>query len=179
METTNEATLELAPSVVELEPDEIASLKQLAATVTANPSSAADVYCRQAQRAGRSMPHRLQDLLWTFKNNGTAAGCMLFRGFPVVDAVRAERDPSSVRGHLRPKKTAQDLPDTPPGNTLHLGELTELATVQAILNQARSFGVLSSSYNYVCRVQTFGEMLAYEAEGYGKLFQDSALTQGC
>jgi L-asparagine oxygenase len=43
---------------------------------------------------------------------------------------------------------------TPIGNTFHIGEKTELAKVQSII------------------VSTIGEMIAYEAEGGGRLFQD-------
>jgi L-asparagine oxygenase len=45
-------------------------------------------------------------------------------------------------------------PPTPPDNRSHLGEGTTLARVQAIVNHA-------------C-----GEMVAYQAEGYGRLYQD-------
>lgn len=47
------------------------------------------------------------------------------------------------------------LPMTPPGNIYRQGESTQLARVQAILV-------------YCCDA----EMIAYEAEGYGRLFQD-------
>jgi len=46
------------------------------------------------------------------------------------------------------------LPHTPPTNTFHVGMKTTLAKVQAILASA------------------LGTMIAYEAEGHGKLFQD-------
>ncbi|MGW4215110.1 TauD/TfdA family dioxygenase [Lentzea sp. NPDC004789] len=46
------------------------------------------------------------------------------------------------------------IPATPPDNTLHLGEATLLSKAQAIVNEAA------------------GHMLAYEAEGFGRLFQD-------
>jgi L-asparagine oxygenase len=47
-----------------------------------------------------------------------------------------------------------DLPPTPPDNTHHLGETTITAAAQAILNHCA------------------GEMVGYEAEGAGQLFQD-------
>lgn len=47
-----------------------------------------------------------------------------------------------------------ELPSTPPDNREHLGESTPLARVQAIVNHA-------------C-----GQMVAYEAEGHGRLYQD-------
>jgi len=46
------------------------------------------------------------------------------------------------------------IPDTPPDNRRHVGERTLLARAQAVVNHA-------------C-----GEMVAYEAEGYGRLYQD-------
>lgn len=46
------------------------------------------------------------------------------------------------------------LPETPPGNTFKVGEKTTLAIIQGIL------------------ISAIGDMIAYEAEGYGRLFQD-------
>jgi L-asparagine oxygenase len=46
------------------------------------------------------------------------------------------------------------LPDTPPGNSYKIGEKTQLAKVQAIL------------------ISVMSEIVAYEAESYGRLFQD-------
>ncbi|MFI5009933.1 MAG: oxygenase [Solirubrobacterales bacterium] len=48
----------------------------------------------------------------------------------------------------------EEPPPTPPDNRHHLGEGTRLARVQAIVN-------------HIC-----GDMLAYAAEGYGRLYQD-------
>jgi len=47
-----------------------------------------------------------------------------------------------------------DKPSTPSDNTHHMGEKTTIAKIQAFFNQI------------------LGEMIAYEAEGYGCLFQD-------
>jgi L-asparagine oxygenase len=52
------------------------------------------------------------------------------------------------------KLPTEDKPSTPEDNTHHLGEKTILARIQAIFNQV------------------LGEMVAYEAEGYGRLYQD-------
>jgi len=46
------------------------------------------------------------------------------------------------------------LPKTPPGNTFKVGEKTSLSKIQGIL------------------ISAMGNMIAYEAEGYGRLFQD-------
>jgi L-asparagine oxygenase len=48
---------------------------------------------------------------------------------------------------------------TPPDNTHNIGETTNLATIQAAL------------------IKTMGEMVAYEAEGSGRLFQDIVPNQ--
>jgi L-asparagine oxygenase len=53
----------------------------------------------------------------------------------------------------------EDLPPTPPDNTYHLGEHTYLAKIQRTL------------------ISVMGEMIAYEAEGAGRLFQDVVPTQ--
>jgi len=50
--------------------------------------------------------------------------------------------------------TVEPPPPTPPDNRHHVGQRTRLARVQAIVN-------------HIC-----GDMLAYEAEGYGRLYQD-------
>jgi hypothetical protein len=47
-----------------------------------------------------------------------------------------------------------DIPRTPPGNHYHAGETTILSKIQGII------------MSKMC------EMIAYEAEGYGKLYQD-------
>ena len=51
------------------------------------------------------------------------------------------------------------LPATPPGNMHKVGEKTTLSRIQAIL------------------VSFIGEMIAYQAEGYGRLFQDVVPVQ--
>jgi len=47
-----------------------------------------------------------------------------------------------------------NIPKTPPGNNEKIGEQTLLARIQALF------------------INVIGEMIAYEAEGYGRLFQD-------
>jgi len=46
------------------------------------------------------------------------------------------------------------LPTTPPGNNYKIGETTSMARIQSII------------------MHVFGEIVAYEAEGYGRIFQD-------
>jgi L-asparagine oxygenase len=62
---------------------------------------------------------------------------------------------SDGSGHILIRKIPTvDKPSTPSDNTHHLGEKTTMAKIQALFNQ------------------NLGEMVAYEAEGYGRLFQD-------
>lgn len=61
------------------------------------------------------------------------------------------KDPVIVIKNIPVEK---DLVKTPINNTFHIGETTILARIQAIINE------------YI------GEMVSYEAEGYGLLFQD-------
>jgi len=52
-----------------------------------------------------------------------------------------------------------ELPPTPPNSILHIGEITELAKIQGIF------------------MQSISEMLSYEAEGNGHLYQDIVPNQ--
>ena len=54
---------------------------------------------------------------------------------------------------------SETLPKTPPGNNLKIGEKTLLSRIQSIL------------------INSIGEMVSYEAEGYGMLFQDVVPVQ--
>jgi L-asparagine oxygenase len=120
-----------APDVVRLEPWERERLLELAGELTVSPWESPELYCRQAHRAARRLPDRLEELLRDFASRGSETGTMLLEGLPVAEP-----------------------PPTPPDNGEHLGEGTQLARVQAIVNSA-------------C-----GEMVAYEAEGHGRLYQD-------
>jgi L-asparagine oxygenase len=120
-----------APDVVRLEPLERECLLALAKELTASPSGSPELYCRQAHRAARRLPDRLEELLADFAERGSETGTMLLEGVPL-----------------------EEPPPTPPDNRGHLGEETLLARVQAIVDHA-------------C-----GEMVAYEAEGHGRLYQD-------
>jgi L-asparagine oxygenase len=124
-------TTERAPDVVTLKPLECERLLELAGELTVSASESPELYCRQARRAARRAPDRLVELLTDFATKGTDSGTMLFDRLPVAET-----------------------PPTPPDNRRHLGESTQLARVQAIVN-------------HIC-----GDMLAYAAEGYGRLYQD-------
>jgi L-asparagine oxygenase len=126
-----DTTVERAPDVIVLAPQECELLLALAGELTVSPTQAPELYCRQARRAARRMPDRVAELLADFASKGTASGTLLLDGLPAGEA-----------------------PPTPPDNRSHLGEDTVLARLQAIVNHS-------------C-----GEMVAYEAEGNGRLYQD-------
>jgi L-asparagine oxygenase len=121
-----------APDIVQLREDERERLLELADELMASPTAAPELYCRQAHRAARRLPDRLEELLMDFASRGSETGTMLLDGLPL---------------ELEP-------PPTPPDNRDHRGERTRLARIQAIIDSA-------------C-----GEMVAYEAEGHGRLYQD-------
>jgi len=60
----------------------------------------------------------------------------------------------SESGYLLFRKIAVPSVESPPDNSRKMGEKTQLARVQALL------------------ISVIGQMIAYEAEGYGRLFQD-------
>jgi L-asparagine oxygenase len=120
-----------ATDVVCLRESERERLMELADELTASPSQSPELYCRQAHRAARRLPDRLEELLMDFAARGSETGTLLLEGLPV-----------------------EEPPPTPPDNRRHIGESTQLARVQAIVDSA-------------C-----GEMIAYEAEGHGRLYQD-------
>jgi L-asparagine oxygenase len=120
-----------APDVVELTPGEREELLALAEELTMSPSEAPELFCRAAHRAARRLPDRLVELLADFAYRGSRNGTLLLERLPI-----------------------QEPPPTPPDNRGHLGERTQLARVQAVIDHA-------------C-----GQMVAYEAEGHGRLYQD-------
>ena len=105
----------------------------LAQEIEASPSEEPELFCIQSKKAGNKIPQRIIQILKSFSLNGNSSGYLLFSG------IRIDGDTIS---------------DTPKNNTMHLGEKTILAKIQALFNQQ------------------LGEMIAYEAEGDGKLFQD-------
>jgi L-asparagine oxygenase len=119
------------PDVVELTAGERVALMALAEELTASPTDSPELFCRQAHRAARQLPERLVELLADFAYRGSDTGTLLLNRLPV-----------------------QAPPPTPPDNRSHLGEATQLARMQAIINHS-------------C-----GQMVAYEAEGHGRLYQD-------
>ena len=105
----------------------------MATTIHVTPRELAEI------RALAAIPPRIHAALTTFAAQVSPTGTLLITG--LADVVT-------------------HIPPTPPDNTAHVGETTELARIQAVFNHA------------------IGEMVAYEAEGGGRLFQDIVPNRG-
>jgi len=101
--------------------------------ITSSPSYKPKSFINEVNSVKKCIPQTIKNKLDDFTRNGSDEGFILFKGFSVDTEL---------------------VPPTPPDNTFSLGEKTQLANIQALINQ------------------TCGEMIAYEAEGHGKLFQD-------
>ena len=118
-------------TVHRLTPQEVAALTEAVLDVTASASSDPDSFMAQVDGCHVHVPRGVRGALERFREHGSPTGSLLISGF-----------------------TCGSVPPTPPTNACHVGAGTDLAKVQAVLNQV------------------VGEMVAYEAEGYGRLFQD-------
>jgi L-asparagine oxygenase len=112
--------------------DEIEHLQHLVSSILVSPSEHPYLYCKQTKQLSQCIYPQLQEQLQCFAKHGSpATGYILFTGLPLPH-----------------------IPPTPPNNTHHIGETTDLAHAQALF------------------LQSISELIAYEAEGYGCLFQD-------
>lgn len=118
---------------IDLNPSEIDNIIELAMNITATASSESLLFVDQTRRMAEQLPVRIKYLLNDFATRGNKNGMLLISKIPIDESA---------------------LPPTPPGNKFHVGETTQLARIQAIMNYA------------------YGYMVGYEAEGFGKLFQD-------
>lgn len=130
MVTRTDQSSGLAESHIALSSQEADLLEGLA-EYTARPDSAPEEFCREARLAAVHLPKRLVETLYDFGRWGSPSGTLTISGLPLCA-----------------------VPETPPDSSKHLGELTNLARIQAIFNES------------------LGRMIAYEAEGAGRLFQD-------
>ena len=105
----------------------------LSKKITSSPSCKPTSFIKEVNSVKHCLPKKIINQLTDFTRNGSDKGFLLFKGVDLAN---------------------EDVPPTPPDNTFSLGEKTDLAKIQALINQ------------------TCGEMIAYEAEGHGKLFQD-------
>jgi L-asparagine oxygenase len=122
--------------LLETQYTDVSILYKLASQIVADPFQDPDAFCAEARLLSKHIPQNIKASLQSFAKEGSSTGFLLLREL------------------MCNNNTQVQLPQTPPNNTLHVGETTILAKVQAILASA------------------IGEMIAYEAEGEGRLFQD-------
>ena len=118
---------------MELTPEDLEALLNLADRITANPSLSPLLFCEQSKEQAHHLSSHIKSILTSFATAGSETGFLLIRTVPLDNAT---------------------IPQTPSGNKYKVGETTILAKIQAIL------------------VSAISDMIAYEAEGSGNLFQD-------
>jgi L-asparagine oxygenase len=129
--------------IIEVTNEENNILIDLAFQIKANPSSEAELFCIQTKEYSKNVPQRIKSLLQDFVKNGSSHGFLLIKKFSFDNIAPGVDVPISL-----------ELPKTPDNNNSKTGENTILARIQSIL------------------VSLIGELISYEAEGYGRLFQD-------
>ena len=112
---------------------EIDIFSDLSSQIDVSPSEDPEIFLEQSDNQKKHIPEHIISELLMFASSGSPSGFLLISQFPIMDSA---------------------IPKTPPSNEHFIGEHTQMARIQAMINQ------------------TIGEMIAYEAEGYGKLFQD-------
>lgn len=135
----------LQPYIVEVSLEENKILAELAFQITATPSNNPQLFCAQSKECSKNVPERIKNILMDFAKKGSESGFLLFKNisFDNISSLLSLPISSTVL-----------LPKTPVDNNNKIGETTILAYIQSIL------------------INVIGEMISYEAEGYGRLFQD-------
>jgi hypothetical protein len=129
--------------IIEVTIEEKTILIDLAFKINASPSENPELFCIQSKECSHNVPQRIKNVLNEFAENGTKTGFLLFKNITFDDIERYSSFPISIT-----------LPKTPENNNNKIGETTLLARIQSIL------------------INVISEMISYEAEGYGRLFQD-------
>jgi len=132
--------------------EEINLLLDLASSITACPSKEPELFIHQINNMCVFIPSRIKNIIeefsykvneYNYYNDGFRNNDPQFDdGYLVISTIPIQKE-------LDIKKI-----QTPPDNKQHIGETTVIAKIQAFFNQL------------------LGEMIAYEAEGDGRLFQD-------
>jgi L-asparagine oxygenase len=133
----------LQPHIIELTKEENNILFDLALQITDSPSKTPDSFCIQSKKYSHNIPLRIKKYLNDFAENDTQSGFLLIKNISL----------ENIRSKL-PFPNSLQLPETPGNNNSKIGETTLLARVQSIM------------------LNVIAEMISYEAEGYGRLFQD-------
>jgi L-asparagine oxygenase len=129
--------------IIEVTIEEKTVLFDLAFQINVNPSDNPELFCIQSKECSHNVPQRIKNVLNDFAENGTKTGFLLFKNINFDNIVLDSNFPISMT-----------LPKTPENNNNKIGETTLLARIQSIL------------------INVISEMISYEAEGYGRLFQD-------
>jgi L-asparagine oxygenase len=133
----------LQPYIIDLTNKENNVLIDLAFQIYANPSKNTKLFCRQSKECSVNVPQRIKNALIDFAKRGTETGFLLIKNISFDNIAPGLPYPISIT-----------LPKTPDNNNRKIGESTILAYIQSIL------------------LNVIGELISYEAEGYGGLFQD-------
>jgi L-asparagine oxygenase len=133
----------LHPYIIELTNEENNVLVDLAFQITASPSKNPELFCQQSKECSENVPQRIKNALIDFAKKGTETGFLLIKNISFDNTAPGLPYPISMT-----------LPKTPDNNNSKTGETTLLAYIQSIL------------------INVIGEMISYEAEGCGGLFQD-------
>lgn len=129
--------------IIELTNEENNVLVDLAFQITASPSKNPELFCRQSKECSKNVPNSIKMVLNDFAKKGTESGFLLIKNIS-FDNIAPEL----------PYPISMILPKTPDNNNSKTGESTLFAYIQSIL------------------LNVIAEMISYEAEGYGRLFQD-------
>jgi hypothetical protein len=129
--------------IIEITDEEKNILVTLALDINANPSETPELFCIQSKKCSLSVPQRIKTILQDFAKNGRHSGFLLIKNISF--------EIFDLPHFLQSESL---LPKTPDNNNNKIGETTILARIQSIL------------------INVIGEMISYEAEGYGRLFQD-------
>ena len=137
-------TKKLHKHIIKITKQENKILFDLALKITSiNPSENPELFCIESKKCSVNLPERIKTVLQDFAKNGTETGFLLIKNIYI--------DSNALETYF-PISTL--LPNTPDNNNNKIGEGTLLSRIQSIL------------------INFIGEMISYEAEGYGRLFQD-------
>ena len=128
---------------IEFQKNELDVIIQLASELYVSPSINPESFCQRAKQLSDKIPQRIKDILFDFANYGNQKGFIIIKINLNDTLINDNNDNDNTM-----------LPPTPDNNNSKIGENTIFARIQAIL------------------IQLISEMIAYEAEGYGRLFQD-------
>jgi L-asparagine oxygenase len=130
--------------LVNIDDDCLLSLINIVETIEISPSDQHELYCKQMKEASNLLPQYIKTELNNWLDNQNTKQMTYSCIYPFITF--------KFRNHLLVEH--QIIPDTPPNNKCKVGEKTILAKIQSLL------------------VSYISNLVSYEAEGYGRIFQD-------